>query len=216
MTDEQLEELRKALYRHLIVLDAMLAADEKWALDLHIPIAVQLRVLLCDKNFPMLLRYAAARGMPLRVWGPRPASSGTETRLLFHFSANVASWVPLPDAHEMSIEDYLETGVAVTTLPGDVHGRAYTPMQLVKWVANKEGGAHFSFEKPPTLEVLKRSTWSSGEANVEAFEVKRIIFGVAEWTQRALVYCLGLDAEPEPAAEVRANTRLDASSGAEG
>ena len=197
LTDDQLLELQKALHRHLIVLDAMLTVDEKWALDLHIPIAVQLRVLLCDRRFPMLLRYAAARQIRLRVWGPRPPGSGTETSLLFHFNANVASWHPISSAHEMSIDDYLKTGVAVTTLPGDETGRAYTPQQLIKWVAHNEGGAHFSFEKPATLKMLKRSTWSSGDSHIEAFEVKRIIFGVTEWTHRALMHCLGFDQQPD-------------------
>jgi hypothetical protein len=149
----------------------------------------------------MLLTYAKDRDITLRVWGPRPPGSGLTTKLLFGWNALVASWQPVSAGFEMSIEEYLDTGVAVTTLPGEQAGRAYSPRQIIKWVANKEGGAHFSFDKPATLEVLKQSAWSSGDSNVEAFEVKRIVFGVAEWTHAALAHCLGfLDAPPsEPA-----------------
>jgi hypothetical protein len=163
LTESQLAELGKALHRHLIVLDAMLRSDDRWVLDLHIPIATQLRVLLCDADFPMLLTYAKDRDITLRVWGPRPPGSGLTTKLLFGWNALVASWQPVSAGFEMSIEEYLDTGVAVTTLPGEQAGRAYSPRQIIKWVANKEGGAHFSFDKPATLEVLKQSAWSSGD-----------------------------------------------------
>jgi hypothetical protein len=170
----------------------MLRHNEHWALDFHIPIATQLRVLLCDADLPMLLTYARAEALDLHVWGPRPSGAKMRTELLFSFDALVASWVPVPGAFEMSIDTFLDTGVAVITLPGEQDGRAYSPRQIIKWVANKEGGAHFSFDRPATLELLKQSVWSSGETHVEAFQVKHVVFGVAEWTHAALGYVLGL------------------------
>ena len=69
LSDAELEQLRKVLYTHLLVLDTLLSSPDRWVLDLHIPIAGQLRVLLCDADMPVLLIYARERGIPLRVWG---------------------------------------------------------------------------------------------------------------------------------------------------
>jgi hypothetical protein len=192
----EIDELRKGLYRHLIVLDAMLASPERWELDLHVPIAVQLRVLACDADLPMLQTYARARGKPLRVWGPSPkGTSAGPSELIFSFSALIASWRPVPDGFEMDFDDYLDTSVGTVSIPlgeGRSEGRRYSPRQIIKWVANKDGGAHFSFERPATLEVLRKSTWRRGETEVDSFQVKHVIFGVAEWTHHALVETLDL------------------------
>ena len=197
LSEDQLSELRRVLHRHLIVLDAMLAAPEREVLDLHIPIAAQLRVLLCDSELPVLLTYARAKDIELHVWGPRPPGKGLHTDLLFHFSALVASWDAVPGAHEMSIDDYLDTAVGVVSLPGahgKGEGRGYSPRQLIKWVANKEGGTHFAFDKPATLRVLKESKFQSGDTTVDAFQVKHVIFGIADWTHAALAHVLNLAA----------------------
>lgn len=52
----------RVLYTHLLVLDTLLSSPDRWVLDLHIPIAGQLRVLLCDAEMPVLLIYARERG----------------------------------------------------------------------------------------------------------------------------------------------------------
>lgn len=65
LSDAELEQLRKVLYTHLMVLDTLLSSPDRWVLDLHIPVAGQLRVLLCDSEMPVLLTYAKERGIPL-------------------------------------------------------------------------------------------------------------------------------------------------------
>jgi len=95
LSEDELEQLRKVLYTHLLVLDTLLSSPDRWVLDLHIPIAGQLRVLLCDSKSPVLLTCAKERGIPLRVWGPRPGGIGLHTELLFSFHALVASWQPV-------------------------------------------------------------------------------------------------------------------------
>jgi hypothetical protein len=190
LSEAQALELSKVVHRHAIQLEKLLDAEEFWTHDLHVPVATQLRVLLCDKDLPGLLILAKHRGISLRVWGPKPPGSGLRTQALFHWSALVASWTPDGGGHEMSIEEYLDTGVAV--IPINNEGRAFSPRQLIKWVANKEGGAHFSFDKPATFNALRGSEFISGDAAIDSFLVKQIVYFIGIWTHTAIGTCLGL------------------------
>ena len=182
--------MARVLHRHALQLERTLEADDFWTHDFHVPVATQLRVLLCDRKLPVLLAFARFKGLPLRIWGPRPAGSGLETDSYFEWTALVASWTPVPDGHEMSIEEYLETGVAVVPLGSE--GRAFSPRQIINWVANKEGGAHLSFDKPATLAALRKSVWKRGEVEVDSFHAKQVIYFVGLWAHSAIGACLGV------------------------
>jgi hypothetical protein len=190
LNDGQLAQLAHAVHRHAVQLELLLGADDFWTHDLHVPVATQLRVLLCDRDLPILLTFAGEKHIPLRIWGPRPPGSGLNTQLLLSWSASVASWMPDTGGYEMSIEEYLDTGVAV--IPVGQEGRAFSPRQIIKWVANKEGGAHFSFDKPATLEALKQSRWQSGDSVVESFQAKQVLQALGHWTHTAIGACLGI------------------------
>jgi hypothetical protein len=128
----------------------------------HVPLATQLRALLCDAEFPLLLKYAEHRGISLRVWGARPAGYTPPIgKSVTSFDALVAAPRAQPWSHEMSIEDFLKLPI------GDTSTNWHTPTQLIKWVANKEGGAHFQLKNHSTLESVKSEFISTGTVSIE-------------------------------------------------
>jgi hypothetical protein len=90
----------------------------------------------------------------------------------------------------MSIDDYLATEIVVVST-GEASSTPVTPAQIIKWVANKEGGAHYSLDKPRALKSLKGSMWQSGDIQVESFEAKRILRAIGMWAHSAIGACLG-------------------------
>ncbi len=193
MTEDELDELRAALVRHRRWLMKCLGDPERETTDLHLQIAGQLRVLLCDADLPILLRYAECQDIKLCVWTNRPANEPVEADLLFSFNALIASWQPVKDAYEMPIQDFLDTPIGVASIPtpdGLGAGSGYTPRQVIKWVANKEGVAHLNLDKPTTLRSLKASTYRSGGKVVEGVEVRRIIYQIASWCLHAINHML--------------------------
>jgi hypothetical protein len=188
MTEAELTALGQTVVRNANWLALLLDHPQREELDLHLPIAGVLRVMLCDADRPTLIAFAEAQKIPLRVWGPRPARKPMHPSLLFTFNALICSWDQVGDAYEMSIEDFLDTPLAVASIPtpdGIGAGSPYTPRQVIKWAANKEGVAHFDPDKPATLESLNASTYSRGDVTTKAIELRRVIYGIAEWTWRA-------------------------------
>jgi|GEM_PF-3441953 hypothetical protein len=190
LTDGQLAQLAHASYRHALQLQHFLGAADFWDHDLHVPVATQLRVLLCDRELPILLTFAHEKRIPLRIWGPRRPGSCPNTQVLLSWTALAASWTPDAGGYEMSIEEYLDTGVAV--IPVGQEGKAFSPRQIIKWVANKEGGAHFSFDKSATLEALRQTQWQSGDTVVASFQAKQVLQALGHWTHTAIGTCLGV------------------------
>src|SRR3989442_8021036 len=193
MTPAELKELEKALTRHANWLHRSLNSPERESLDLHLQIAGQLRVLLCDGELPILIRYARERGVPLRVWGPRSPRQSAHPPLFFAFYALVASWDKLADAYEMSIEEFLDPPIGVASVaPADGlgPGSPYTPRQVIKWAANKEGVAHLDLDKPATLESLKASQYRRGEVVTEEMELRRVLYQIADWALHAIDHVL--------------------------
>lgn len=190
LSDSQLAELATVLHRHALQLEHWLDAEDFYAHDYHVPVATQLRTLLCDRTLPVLLTFAEARGIALRIWGPRPAGSRVNPQILVAWKALAASWFPVANGHEMPIGVYLDTELAV--IPVGTEGRAFTPRQIIKWVANKEGGAHFSFDRPATLEALRATEWRSGDTVVASFQAKQVLEAIGHWTHTAIGACFGV------------------------
>ena len=189
MTEAELTALGQAVVRNANWLSGHLDHPQRDELDLHLPIAGILRVMLCDADTPVLLVFAREQGVPLRVWAASPALKPFHTDLLFAFHALICSWDSVADGHEMSIEDFLDTPVGVASIAtpdGMGAGSPYTPRQVIKWAANKEGVTHFDLDKPATLESLKASTYTRGEVTTAEMELRRVIYAVAEWTHRAV------------------------------
>ena len=190
LSKEEEKELARALQRHAVQLEMLLESPDYWTADLHVPLAVQLRVLLCDKELPVLLAFAQHKNVNLRIWGPHPPLRPFPAFALFVWTAFIASWTRVEEGHEMSIDEYLSTEIVVVNTGQE--GTPVTPAQVIKWVANKEGGAHYSLDKPRALKSLKGSTWQSGDIQVDSFEAKRILHAVGVWTHSAIGACLGV------------------------
>ncbi len=180
MTEEERTALGQAVVRNANWLALLMDHPQREELDLYLPIAGVLRVMLCDAERPILLAFAEDQKVPLRVWGPRPARKPMHPALLFSFNALICSWDQVGDAYEMSIEDFLDTPLAVASIAtpdGQGAGSPYTPRQVIKWAANKEGVAHFDLDKPATLENLSATTYSRGDVTTRAIELRRVIYG---------------------------------------
>ena len=189
MTEDELTALGQAVARNANWLALLLDHPQREELDLHLLIAGILRVMLCDSDLPILIAFAREQKIPLRVWAARPARKPVHPDVLLAFHALICSWDPAGGAYEMSIEDFLDTAVGVASIAtpdGMGAGSPYTPRQVIKWAANKEGVSHFDQDKPATLANLKASTFSHGETTTTEIELRRVIYDIAEWTSRAV------------------------------
>ena len=166
-TPEQFERLERALKIHHHQLATALFDPRRDELDLHVAMAGNLRALLCDADLPILLEYARSKNRPLPIWGPHPAGFvGEGTGIVLSWSALVASPQEASNGHGMWIHEYLDTAIgSVLSLPSEEGSRRslwYTPRQLIKWVANKEGAAHFDLKPPAGYKSVQGSMVISG------------------------------------------------------
>jgi hypothetical protein len=112
--------------------------------------------MLCDAAWPTLLTLAIDQNIDLRVWGPFPVAAIDSPPPMFCFNALIASAEPEWGAYEMSAAEYLDAPIgAVLVKPQGPTW--YTPRQLIKWVANKEGPSHFDPKLPAGLASVKTS-----------------------------------------------------------
>jgi len=142
VTSERQAELERTLRWHFPRLHRELLPGNPFP-EPHLAVAGHLRVLLCDHKYPpVLLTYAKARGIPLVVYAPSIKPSTKGGRILAAWSAHVASWEPVPDSGLLPIdaEAYLTRPIGVI-MPSN----AYTPREIITWVANTEGVTHFNY-----------------------------------------------------------------------
>jgi len=202
LNSDQVLRLERALRVHLHQLKSSLADTDRDTADLHLAMAGNLRTLLCDAEVPVLLVFAEYKKMPLWVWGPYQAGfRAPEGVMAISWNALVASSQPVWDGHQMRVEDYLDTPIGATMFsPND--GRAsqttwYTPRQVIKWVANKDGSAHFDLEPPASLESIRSDFTVHGQAEIigpgismplasnEDHVVRVALLQIAQWTVNA-------------------------------
>jgi len=94
----------------------------------------------------------------------------------------------------MSVQEYLDTAIGgVPVQVGTGQGERvswYTPRQLIKWVANKEGAAHLDLTLPATLEALNVTRrvmkTAEGSTTTDEFLVRSGIVQIAQWTLKAI------------------------------
>lgn len=144
-------------------------------LDFHIPLAGNLRVLLCDRKHPVLLKILELLEVNRRVWGPPP----------FDLDETPGSylWVgPLADRNapagpprsvQYEIREFLDTPL------GKVGGQVFTPKKLIKWTANREGLAHYDPKKPKTYRDLK--SLGPIHLSTSADEAQRTLAELGRW-----------------------------------
>lgn len=138
--------------------------------NFHLALAGVVRSMLCDAQWPTLLAFARALSVDLRVWGPYPAAAINEKPPTFAFNALIASAEPAWEGHEMGVEEYLDAPIGAVAAPtlGQARPRAtwYTPRQLIKWAANKEGPSHFDPKSVATFSSIGAATVVSGSASM--------------------------------------------------
>jgi hypothetical protein len=210
LSADQMPNVERSLRHHRALLAKLLKDPDRDAHDHHLAIAVHLRVLLCDTTYiPILIDYAKAKGILLRVWGPNPAGAKPHKGAVFSINFLVAAWDRAGGYH-LPIEEYLKAPLGATPIrkkefetnpdaPG-AYGLTYTPCQLIKWTANKEGAAHYDPEKPATFESFKNSyvvtKVPSDGTEPDAFLLRDAMYQLADWAIHAIDYVLGQGPAP--------------------
>ncbi len=189
MDDTQLEELEGSLRHHLKLLRILMNDPDRHEGRNYLPIAGQLRVLLCDSNLPILLFYADEHSVPLPIVATLLRNvPGTV------FALNPGGfrphWNSLGKDKTMPIDSFLDAEIGVVPVGGA--GSAYSPRQIIKWVANKEGVSHFDFKKPATLLSLKAISFHSGDTVTEGLPIQDLIYSLGRWTQIAILFVLNM------------------------
>lgn len=152
-------------------LAALLDHPQRDELDFHVSLAGPLRSMLCDADWPTLLKLAEALGVSPRVWGPHAPSDGDKKAPTFYMNALTASAEPVAFSHELSFAEFLDAPVGAVGMIDQATGRPkghwYTPRQLIKWAANKDGPSHFDPKSPATYTAIaNHSLISTGEVSM--------------------------------------------------
>ena len=201
LTESDVARLEDSLRRHLVQLRKALTDPERDKADLQFSVAGQLRALLLDRELPILLTYAAHKNIELRVWGPYPPGyRGTPGMVEFAHSALIAWPTPVADGYEMSATEYLDASIGAVVVPDSTRPSGqrslwYTPRDLIKWVANKEGVAHLQLKPHEPLEAVKDAIKVVGLVDSpglgvfganDAFIVRHAILQIGLWTAAAI------------------------------
>jgi hypothetical protein len=147
-------------------------------------------VLLCDHKYsPVLLAYAEAGGTNLIVYGRplRPSEPGAQ--ILVAWSAVVASWTPLPEFGLVPIaaEEYMDMPIGVIQYDVNKRSSAYTPREIINWVANTEGVSHFNYDsrKKPVHQRLK-GLLNLGTGVGDDKHLRAVLHQIGVWTLHAI------------------------------
>lgn len=152
-------------------LRALLDHPQRDELDFHVSLAGPLRSMLCDRDWPTLLKLAEALGVLPRVWGPHASSDREKKAPTFYMNPLTVSAESVPFSHEMSFAEFLDAPVGAVGMldqaTGRLKGHWYTPRQLIKWAANKDGPSHFDPKIPAEyVAIAANSLISTGEVTM--------------------------------------------------
>lgn len=191
----EVDRLKKSLRDHLSQMRRILTAPDRDATNAHIFLAGHLRTLLCD-SYAIMLRYATFVRHNLRIWGPKPNDIALGTNVIMSVNFLIASSESNPLMHEMGIEDYLQTPIGVA------NWQKYTPFELIKLVANKEGAAHLEPHQNEKLEDIRSafgiSASITGQPEDDNDVIPRIaILQISEWALRSIEYLLTLQPDSD-------------------
>jgi hypothetical protein len=197
MTASELTEIERVLRNHQkwIIEDYDKAKDHHSSAYLRL--AGYLRILLVDGHLPVLLRYAKAKGKVLYAYVEDSDLQASEGKAVWLWSGFVISWTPEGGSKRITIEQFLERPIG---LYSDEQGLAhtYTPRQLIKYTANKEGVAHLALKKPRALQQLKLMNISDGRRSSDSQEIRHALRAIAGWTYNAIEYVLDDGAALKP------------------
>ncbi len=165
-----LSRLAKALRMQRSHIDVLLQHPDRDFDNFHLALAGVLRSMLCDRDKSTLLVLAREISMDLRVWGPFPAHATTTRPPDFVFKALTMSATPEFNTHEMSIDEYLDAPIGAISVsrPGETHlsSQWYSPCQLIKWTANKEGPTHFDPKSSAAFQSIGSSIVAIGSVSM--------------------------------------------------
>ena len=189
MITSGLTEFERVLLNH----QEWILEDYERAKDHHssayLRLAGYLRVLLVDDDLPVLLRCAKEKSKMLYAYVEDSDLRTLEGKAVWLWSGFVISWTPEQGSKRITIEEFLDRAIG---LYSDEQGlaRIYTPKQLIKYTANKEGVAHLDLKKPTALEQMKLTTISDGRRTSDSQEIRHAIRAIAGWTYNAIGYVL--------------------------
>ena len=187
---KKISELRKVLKKHHTLLSSYLENKNILETEFYLPIAAQLRVLLCDNETPILLTYANLTNQILHIYGPRKLPRFLLKNLLYHTNYKIANSVPFgPICKKYEINEYLDLPIGHISIDkSNLNGlpQSYTVTQLIKWVSNKEGICHLDFKKPGTFTKLKSIKIVNDDKEIEDGLIKSYIIQMAKWIVNAI------------------------------
>jgi hypothetical protein len=197
MIASELTEMERVLRNH----QEWILDDYEKARDNHssayLKLAGYLRILLVDGDLPVLLRRAKEKGKVLYAYVEDSDLRTLEGKATWVWSGFVISSTPEQGSKRITIEEFLDRAIG---LYSDEQGlaRSYTPRQLIKYAANKEGVAHLDLKKPRALEQMKLMTISDGRRTSDSQEIRHAVRAIAGWTYNAISYVLddALGAQP--------------------
>ena len=188
----RLKELENALRVHAGAIQRLLTDPRRAEKRFYLPLAGELRVLLCDKDVPILLEYSRAVHADLSIFAPETSMyDAIAPGAVLALSFMGVGWDSTRTGRVIMIEDYLDQRIgAVPASPGASEGKPFTPRSVIKWLANKEGVAHLDFEKPGPLASLKSITFHHGGQEFEGIVMQRLIYDLSRWAFFAICYVL--------------------------
>jgi len=183
-------QLERTLRWHFPRLHRELVDGPRAFPDSHLAIAGHLRVLLCDHKYPpVLLAYAKACGRNLVVYGRPAKQSQPGAKILVAWSSVVASWTPLPEFGlvPIAVEEYMDASIGVIQYDVNKPSTAYSPREIINWVANTEGVSHFNYDmrKKPVHQRLK-GLLDLGAGAGDDKHLRAILHQIGVWTLHAI------------------------------
>lgn len=128
-------------------------------------ISSQLRALLCSGGrslSPLLINLASEKNIPLYCYGPSTRVSDTDEYTVLKISFFFIGIVPFsPASQKYELKDWMQT--PFVRLGNEI----YTPNDVIRLVAEKDGGAHYDSELPEKLLKLRGIIYSGQFKSVE-------------------------------------------------
>lgn len=196
MNQEELSEAKECLKMHAELFAKFLNDKEIDRNTLYKQFAGQLRVLLCDNDLAVLTAYADEIGKELSiVVGTTSITENAPSSLTFTYDAYFCWWDYLYSGDTVLIRDYLEKIIGVIPVQdGDKSiSVKYTPKEIIKWVANKDGVSHLNLKPPRVHKAMKNIVGYSGNKKYSNLIAQNLILQLAEWCYIAINYVFSDD-----------------------
>lgn len=147
-------------------------------------ISSQLRALICSGGRslnPLLINLAREKNIPLYCYGPSVRISDIDEYTVLKISSFFIGLVPFsPASQKYELKDWIQT--PFVRLGSEI----YTPNEVIRFAAEKDGGVHYDNELPGKLLKLRGIVYSGQFRSIEerlliqaaqaTTEFKKIIF----------------------------------------